>query len=91
VVGILLLATALVLVISVDTDGNPLTQDFPSVVIPAVASGEVSLQREHAKEGEKQRRGRPGIDRVVWLHRAARRWKAVVRRWHRSFLTDCPV
>jgi len=82
---------SLVLVFAVDADGNPLTQDFPNVVVVGAASSEVALVREDGDDDGKQRRARRAADRVVGLHRAPHQWTSVARRWHKSFRTDYPV
>jgi hypothetical protein len=87
------LTVSLVLMFAIDADGNPLTQDFPNVAIPAVASGEIALECGEAEDiaGDGEKRERQGAAQVLGLHRAPHRWASAVRRWHRSFVTDAPV
>jgi hypothetical protein len=90
IVAIAMLAAALVLVFAVDTDGNPLTQDYPNVVVRAAVAGDLALECEDAAD-DGEGRDCKSARRVARLHRAPHRWLSAVRRWHRSFLTDAPV
>jgi hypothetical protein len=86
----LLLIVCLMVACVVDTDGDPLTQDFPNVVlILPTASAEPTTGEQADGEAEQQRAGR--VERAITVHRAAHRWKAILERWHRSFLGDPPV
>jgi hypothetical protein len=91
--GLVMLAVCLVVTSVVDADGDPLTQDFPAIVLisptPSVEATRAEEGEETDGEGERPRARRR--ERAFALHRGARRWKAVVQRWHRSFLGDPPI
>jgi hypothetical protein len=88
-----ILAVCLVVTLVIDTDGDALTQDFPAIVLVSpTACVEVTRDDEREEsggEGERQRGRRR--ERALTLHRTAYRWKAVLQRWHRSFLGDPPI
>jgi len=90
-VVVMLITLSLALVFFVDIDGNPLTQDFPDVVLVAAPAAEKSADHEDIDaDQEADAQGRTAR-RVLKRHVARRMWTAVARRWHRSFLTDPPV
>ena len=90
---VMIIAVCLVVTLVVDTDGDPLTQDFPSLVLvsptPGVEATRGEERVETGREAERQRGRRR--ERALTLHRRACRWKAVLQRWHRSFLGDPPI
>jgi hypothetical protein len=93
-VGVMMIiAVCLVVTLVVDTDGDPLTQDFPSIVLvsptPGVEATRGEERVETGREAERQRGRRR--ERALTLHRRACRWKAVLQRWHRSFLGHPPI
>jgi hypothetical protein len=76
----------------VDHDGDPTSQDVPSVVLcvrPEIAERkQVAQETSDALEASGTRRA---SRRVVSFLRASERWTLLLRRWHRSFLCDPPI
>jgi hypothetical protein len=84
------LALCLSLVGTADVDGNPLTQDFPCVVLATPVDDVATCGDDVVDDAEQtQLRGRTA--QVLMRHRTRRRWVTIMRRWHRSFTTDTPV
>jgi hypothetical protein len=90
-ISVAILAVGLALACMVEADGNPLTQDFPNVVLVAGSVNDQETCREDSVTDPAQDRVRARTPRVLVLHRARRRWATILRRWHRSFLADVPV
>jgi hypothetical protein len=90
---VVILVVCLVVTLVVDTDGDALTQDFPDIVLvsptPSVEATRGEERVESGREAERERGRRR--ERVLTLHRTPCRWKAVLQRWHRSFLGDPPI
>jgi hypothetical protein len=86
-----MLAIGLVLVLTVDTDGDPLTVDYPNVVLTAVSGCEMASDFEDPEGYRGEQHVVARTSGVLAVHRMCRRWMPAVRRWHTSFLADPPV
>jgi len=88
----LLLPLLLVLVSAVDLDGDPSTPNVPDAVLvapPAVRQAAVEAKPELDDGATPVHR--PWGPRVVHFVRRAERWTVLLRRFHRSVLTDIPI
>jgi hypothetical protein len=85
-----MLCVGLALACVADVDGNPLTQDFPTVVLSVPVNDEANDGEDVVDDVDRDHMG-VRTAQVLMLYSARRRWATIVRRWHRSFLTDTPV
>jgi len=81
----------LLLFSTVDLDGDPLTPNVPDAVLVAPAAVPDAVEARAERVVDAPPIERRWARRAVHFARRAERWTVLLRRFHRSVLTDIPI